>query len=345
MSPTPATTAAVPQQPKLLDRLRYAVPGPALLDPHRGRLRRLVPSGSSCSTASGTRPRWGPAGGQRLPDPPGRRAAGWPRAPRPRPCAPCCSCTEQVLGLSSAGCGDVVRANRPKRLPVVLTPGRGAAAAGRPGRDAPADRHAPVRVRAAAAGVPAAAGQGRGLRRRSRSWCARARGTRTGGRCCPGSVRPDLLRATWTRVRELHGGGLGGRVTAGCTCRRRWTGSCPAAAAGGSGSTCSRRPGSRPTRGPGRCGGTTPHEGAVNRALMAAVRRAGLAKRATTPQLAALVRHPPDRGRVRHPDGAGIAGPRERGDDDDLHPCPEQGGSGVTSPLDRADAADSALPR
>ena len=49
---------------------------------------------------------------------------------------------------------------------------------------------------------------------------------------------------------------------------------------------------------------------------------------------AAQFRDAPDRIGHGHSDGSGAVGPRERGDDDDLHARSEQGGRGVTSPLD-----------
>jgi hypothetical protein len=70
------------------------------------------------------------------------------------------------------------------------------------------------------------------------------------------------------------------------------------------------------------------HEGTVSREISQAGRRAHLSKRPTAHSL----RHAPAGGGLRHPHGPGIAGPHERRDDDDLHPCAEQGRPGRTQP-------------
>ena len=41
------------------------------------------------------------------------------------------------------------------------------------------------------------------------------------------------------------------------------------------------------------------------------------------PHIPPLFRHPPARGRIRHPDHPGATGASERQYDDDLHPCPQ----------------------
>ena len=65
------------------------------------------------------------------------------------------------------------------------------------------------------------------------------------------------------------------------------------------------------------------HESAVSRAITAAVRR-GYHETGDGPHLPPQLRHPPDRSRLRHPDRAGTAGPQGRSDHDDLHARSEQ---------------------
>jgi integrase len=61
------------------------------------------------------------------------------------------------------------------------------------------------------------------------------------------------------------------------------------------------------------------HEGSVMRAITEAARRSGLAKRGHEPFIPAQLRDALAGGRLRHPHGAGVAGPCRRGDHDDLH--------------------------
>jgi integrase len=75
------------------------------------------------------------------------------------------------------------------------------------------------------------------------------------------------------------------------------------------------------------------HESAIQRAVTAAVVRAGIPKR-ELPHAAALVRNAPARRRARHPHDPGTARARRREHDDDLHARAEQGRAGVRSPAD-----------
>ena len=69
------------------------------------------------------------------------------------------------------------------------------------------------------------------------------------------------------------------------------------------------------------------HEPTVSKAISAAARRADITKRVTAQTVSALVCNALDRGGLRHPHGAGTAGPQRRSDHNDLHARPEPGGT------------------
>ena len=90
----------------------------------------------------------------------------------------------EVLAIELPWMENVVRAKGSRRLPVVLSQGRGrrcCCATVRPGL---ADGQPALWQRHAPDGMPAPAGEGRRLSRATKSPCARARAARIGARCC-----------------------------------------------------------------------------------------------------------------------------------------------------------------
>ena len=185
----------------------------------------------------------------------------------------------EVLGRPRDRIAGVVRANRPPRLPVVLT---------RPEVTRVLARMAdPYRLQAELM-------YGSGLRLlevlrlrvkdvdldRQELIVREGKGGKDRRTMLPAAVRPRLglqlaevggcTRPTWRPA----GGG--------CRCRTPWPGSSPGPTGSTAGSTCSRRPGCRPTRGPGAVHRHHSHESTVSRALTEAVRAAGLTKRVTS---------------------------------------------------------------
>ncbi len=227
---------------------------------------------------------------------------------------------KEVLDRPLEAFGEVVRAQRPERLPVVLTREEVRAVLGHLDRREVAGRQPALRRGAAAAGVPPAAGQGRRLRpeapdrpRRQGAEGPRRPAARDAGRA---AAAADRARAGRPRAGPPRG--VRPRLPA-----RRPGGEIPrgrpparlAVRLPGLERGVDPRSGDRPAAPPGRVG-------PCRRRSAGAVRRAGLAQAGQLPHLPPQLRHPPARSRPRHPHRPGTARPQRRPHHHDLYPRP-----------------------